>query len=329
MKFGLWYHLRNPPQWKQPWGELYAHALEQIEAAETLGFDSIWTSEHHFIEDGYLPSSLVFLAGVAGRTRRVRLGTLVLLLPLHDPIRVAEDTAVLDLLSGGRVDLGVAAGYRVEEFEAFGVPHRERGKRMDEAVSILRGAWKEGNFSYKGSFFEIDELDVTPKPLQDPLPLFMGGGSKPAMRRAARLGCHLLPPPDRELIELYRDELEKNGKKPDEFRIKLFQPMYCCEDPEAGWKDVREHYLYMHNWYRRWYREAGDGTAPELTDPDALPRDAYFVGTPDDCAAAIRRLTANFNFEEFIFWARPPGLAWDKSTRSMELFAREVLPRFR
>ena len=170
MKFGLWYHLRNPPQWKEPWDTLYSRALEQIGAAETLGYDSVWTSEHHFVEDGYLPSSLVFLAAAAGRTDRLRLGTLVLLLPLHDPIRVAEDTAVLDLLSGGRVDLGVAAGYRVEEFEVFGVPHRERGKRMDEAVAILRGAWSKGRFSFKGSFFDVDDVDVTPKPLQHPLP---------------------------------------------------------------------------------------------------------------------------------------------------------------
>ena len=329
MKFGLWYHLRNPPQWRQSWHDLYADALDQIGSAETLGFDSIWTSEHHFVEDGYLPSTLLFLAGAAGRTRRVRLGTLVLLLPLHDPIRVAEDTAVLDLLSGGRVDLGVGAGYRVGEFEGFGVPHCERGKRMDEAVEILQRAWKEGSFSFKGKFFEYDDLDVTPKPLQEPLPLFMGGGSKPAMRRAARLGCHLLPPPNRELIDLYHDELKKNGRTPDDFRIKLFQPMYCCEDPELGWKEVREHYLYMHNWYRRWYVEAGDGTASELMDPDDLSRDTYFVGTPDACASVIQKMQEDFNFDEFIFWARPPGLAWEKSTRSVELFAREVIPRFK
>ena len=124
MKFGIWYHLRNPERWKQPAQDLYRKTLDQIVAAEKLGYDSVWVSEHHFTDDGYLPSSLLFLAAVAARTTRIRLGTLILLLPLHHPLRVAEDAAVLDILSNGRVDLGVAAGYRVEEFEAFEVPHK-------------------------------------------------------------------------------------------------------------------------------------------------------------------------------------------------------------
>ena len=201
-----------------------AETLEQIERSEALGYDSIWVSEHHFTEDGYLPSGLLFLAAVAARTRRVRLGTLVLLLPLHHPLRVAEDAAVLDLISGGRVDLGVAAGYRAEELRAFGVAAKERGKRMEESLSILQSAWRQEAFSFEGEYFQLEDVNVTPKPLQQPFPLYMGGGSKAAMRRAARFGCHLLPPPSKELIEAYHQELEKHGRSPKNYRIK------CCKN---------------------------------------------------------------------------------------------------
>ncbi len=329
MRFGLWYDLRNPRRWAQPWERLYAETLDQIVRSEALGYDSIWVSEHHFTEDGYLPSGLLFLAAVAARTRRVRLGTLVLLLPLHHPLRVAEDAAVLDLISGGRVDLGVAAGYRAEELRAFGVARGERGERMEESLAILQSAWGPEDFSVEGKYFRLENINVTPKPLQQPFPLYMGGGSKAAMRRAARFGCHLLPPPSKDLIETYHQELEKHGRSPADYRIKCFQPMVCCEDPARGWEDVKEHYLYMHNHYRRWYRQAGDSNEPELGRAEDLPRDTYFVGTPEDCARAIDRLRQRIPFDEFIFWASPSGMSREKSDRSVELFAREVLPRFR
>ncbi|MBA3887799.1 MAG: LLM class flavin-dependent oxidoreductase [Acidobacteria bacterium] len=330
MRFGLWYHLRNPTPWKQPSVQLYADTLAQIEAAEPLGYDSVWTSEHHFVEDGYLPSSLLFLAAVAARTSRVRLGTLILLLPLHHPLRVAEDAAVLDLISNGRVDLGVAAGYRVEEFEAFQVPHKERGARMDEGLAILQGAWADGPFSHEGKAYSFRDVNVTPKPLQKPVPIFMGGQSRAAIRRAAKYGCHLLPSSTTEfnLVEVYHEALREHGRDPADFRIKCFRPVYCCEDRERGWDEVKAHYLYQHNLYRRWYREAGDSDAGELTNPDDLPRSSYIVGTPDDCERAIQDLHRDVPFDEFMFWASPPGFPIEQSTRSVELFAREVIPRF-
>jgi alkanesulfonate monooxygenase SsuD/methylene tetrahydromethanopterin reductase-like flavin-dependent oxidoreductase (luciferase family) len=331
MRFGLWYHLRNPEPWRTSAVDLYAHSLDQIAAAEALGYDSIWTSEHHFTDDGYLPSSLLFLAAVAVRTSRMRIGTLILLLPLHHPLRVAEDAAVVDLISAGRLDLGVAAGYRVEEFDVFGVPHHARGARVDEALSILAGAWREGPFSHEGPAYRFTGVNVTPKPVQRPLPLFMGGQSKAAVKRAAKHGCHLLPSSttDFDLVNFYHAALREYGRDPADFRIKTFRPLYCCVDRDRGWAEVKEHWLYQHNWYRRWYREAGDSNAPELTRPEDLPRSNYIVGTPDDCEQAIRDLQRELPFDEFIFWAYPPGLPVAKGTESIELFAREVAPRFR
>ena len=140
MEFGLLYDFRNPPQWRLPNERLYAQTIEQVVFAEQLGFDAVWISEHHFLEDGYCPSLLAVAAHIAARTSRMRIGTSVLLLPFHDPLRVAEDAATVDILSGGRLDLGIGLGYRAEEFEVFGVPRRQRPSRFEESLAILRQA---------------------------------------------------------------------------------------------------------------------------------------------------------------------------------------------
>ena len=332
MKFGVWYHLRNPQTWRKSPADFYRETLDQIEKVEALGYDSIWVSEHHFTNDDYLPSSLLFLAAVAARTSRVRLGTSVLLLALHHPLRVAEDAAVLDLISGGRLDLGIAAGYRVEEFEGFQVPHKERGQRIEEAIQILQGAWKDESFSHWGRFFSFDNLTVTPKPIQPGgPPLWMGGQSRTAIRRAARLGCNLLPTSVGEapMVAEYRAALRDFGRDPSQYRVKCCQSLFCTPDPERSWSELKVHFLYQHNLYRRWYKASGDSDASELDSADALPRENYVVDTPDRCASAIRAVKEKLQADEFVFWSGPPGYPIDKATSSLELFAREVMPRFK
>lgn len=331
MKFGVWYHLRNPEAWKQPPEHLYRQTLEQIATADALGFHSVWVSEHHFTEDGYLPSSLLFLAAAAAQTTRLRLGTSILLLPLHHPLRVAEDAAVLDILSGGRLDLGIAAGYRAEEFTAFQVPRRERGRRLEEAIEILQGAWRGEPFSHAGAHFSFTNVSVTPKPIQPGgPPLWMGGQSRAAVHRAARFGCHLLPSPseDFDVVATYHAALRENGRDPAQFRIKCFQTMFCSENPARAWEELKAHFLYQHNLYRKWYREAGDSNAPIAANAEALSRENYFVGTPEQCAGAIRAAQRKLGADEFVFWAGPPGYPVEQATRSLELFAREVIPQF-
>lgn len=332
MRFGIWYHLRNPAAWQRDPVDFYGATLEQIQAVEKLGYDSVWVSEHHFTNDGYLPSSLLFLAAVAARTTQVRLGTSVLLLPLHHPLRVAEDAAVLDIISNGRLDLGIAAGYRSEEFLALQVPHRERGRRMDEAIPILQHAWKEESFSHSGRFYSFSDVSVTPKPVQPGgPPLWVGGQSAAAIRRAAQFGCNFLPTSvnDGALVEDYRNALRKAGRHPEEYRVKCCQSLFCTSDPDRSWNDLKSHFLYQHNLYRRWYRAAGDSDEPELVSADGLNRGSYVVDTPEKCAEVIRAAEANLGAEEFIFWAGPPGYPVESSMQSLELFASEVIPRFK
>lgn len=333
MRFGVWYDFRNPPQWRRPWPDLYAETLDQIAWVDHLGFDSVWLSEHHVTDEGYLPSIFPLLATIAQRTENVRLGTAVLLAPLHHPIRIAEDAAVVDVLSGGRLDLGLAPGYRTREFQALGVPKTQRGARTDETIEILRKAWTGQPFVHEGHHFSFPELEVTPTPLQDPLPIWIGGSSEASARRAARFGCNYMPDggAPRDVYDLFLRERDVAGDPRAGRRIGTNRVLYVCEDPEEGWNDVKEHYKYVFNTYRRWFAEAGD--FPELGEPledaDDLSRDLHLVGTPDMIAGRIEQLAEAFPIDTLVFWARPPGLAVEKSSRSLELFAKHVMPRFR
>jgi alkanesulfonate monooxygenase SsuD/methylene tetrahydromethanopterin reductase-like flavin-dependent oxidoreductase (luciferase family) len=140
VKFGIWLDFRNPRPWRRPWTEVYEESVDLAVSAESWGFDSVWFSEHHLVDDGYLPALFPVIAAVGARTRRVRLGTAMLLAPLYHPLRLAEDAAVTDLLTGGRLDLGLAPGYRHEEFANLGVPREQRGARTEETVEVLRRA---------------------------------------------------------------------------------------------------------------------------------------------------------------------------------------------
>jgi alkanesulfonate monooxygenase SsuD/methylene tetrahydromethanopterin reductase-like flavin-dependent oxidoreductase (luciferase family) len=140
IRFGLWYDFRNPAQWRQPADRLYREILDQIAWSENNGFDDVWLSEHHFIEDGYLPSILPAAAAIAARTNRIRIASGVLLMPFHNPIRLAEDVATVDVISGGRFELGVGIGFKREEFSGFGVSSKERGARTDQSLDLIRRA---------------------------------------------------------------------------------------------------------------------------------------------------------------------------------------------
>ena len=147
MSFGVTYDFRNPAHAGRSFVQLYRETLNHIVAAEDMGFDTVWLTEHHFTDDGYLPSLLPMAAAIAQRTRKVHIGTNVILLPLHHPLRVAEDGAVVDILSNGRFALGAAVGYRPVEFEMLGVSVHERGGRIREQLEIIAQAWMQGSVS--------------------------------------------------------------------------------------------------------------------------------------------------------------------------------------
>lgn len=191
MRIGLLYDLANPPEWRRDPADLYRTEIEQAVRAEQLGVDGIWVTEHHFTH-GYVSSPLVFLAAVASRTTTVQLGTAVLLPHLHHPLRLAEDIAVLDIVSDGRVELGVGIGSTYQEYQWFGVNPKERVSTVREVLDILRLAWTGEEFTYEGRHFRFGPLRVAPTPVQRPHPPILGGAiSVEGARRVGRWGLPL------------------------------------------------------------------------------------------------------------------------------------------
>jgi probable F420-dependent oxidoreductase len=325
VKFGIWLDFRNPPQWRQPWAEVYHDNLSLAVLAERLGFESVWVSEHHLTFDGYLPSVFPVLAAIAARTQRVRLGSAVVVAPLHHPLRLAEDAAVVDLLSRGRLDLGIAPGYRRHEFQNLGIAHAERGSRTDETIEVLRLAWTGRPFSFPGRHFQFNDVTVTPTPQQaSHPPIWIGGSSRAAAVRAGRYGCHFLPDRDTptSVVDLYRSTLADHGHQVQDFHITVTAAVHVCHDPVRGWNEIHPHYRYAANLYRQW------ASRPPLPEPDDVDRSRYLVGPPDTVVDGLRQ-AGTTQVDRLIFWARPPGLPIAAARQSLTLFAEHVMPQLK
>src|SRR5262245_36733659 len=268
--------------------DLYREALELCVEAERLGLDSVWLSEHHFVDDGYMPSLLVTAAAIAARTARVEIGTGVILAPLHDPLRLAEDAATADLISAGRLILGVGLGWRVEEFEVLGVSQRGLGRRLEGIIQTLREAWSDGLVTAGG---RDPDVSVTPKPPRPAgIPIWIGGGAEPAVRRAGRIADGFLATgatPEVFAVQAawIREEAERTARDPSSVVLGANVAVFAWPDADEGWRLVRDHLHYM-----RWKyvdmagARARTGTIPApppLTraDEDEL-RTSALVGAP-------------------------------------------------
>src|SRR5216683_7121366 len=178
LNIGLLFPFRNPPAWRRPWPQYYAEQLAQIRRAEELGFDEAWLTEHHFAEDGYSPALFPIAAAIAAITTRIRIGTNLVLLPLHNAVRVAEDAATIDVISNGRFDLGLGQGYSFSEFAGYGVDRKARASRLEEGIEVIRGAWTKENFSYSGRHYNVKNIAIMPPAVQKPHPpLWIGAGA--------------------------------------------------------------------------------------------------------------------------------------------------------
>jgi probable F420-dependent oxidoreductase len=330
IKCGLMFGLRNPAEWHIPFAQLYAEALDLIELADDLGFHSAWVSEHHFSPDGYCPSPMGFSAAIAARTRRIRIGTNIVVLPLVHPLRLAEEAAVVDVLSRGRFTLGVGAGYREEEFATFGVSLYERGSRMREGIELLRRAWTEAVVHHQGEHFTADGLSVEPKPVQPQgPPILVGARTEAATRRAGRLGDGIILSRGREQLRWFRDAATQAGRDPDTLEVVTNRIVHVADSAEAAMREIGPHLLYHERSYQGWFQKSGlahEQGARLFESTGDLPLERYILGPPEEVIARIRELQATYGFTELVMWGRLPGLPIDVARRSLERFGREVLP---
>ncbi len=325
VNFGLWYDFRNPEPWAMPSERFHAQALEQIVAAEQAGWDSVWLTEHHFIEDGYTPSPLVIAAAIGAKTSRMRIGTNLMVLPIHDPVRIAEDAATISLLTGGRFDLGVGGGYRQVEFAQFGRDVRHRPSLMEEAVAIIRRAWSGHPVDFRGKRYSVNNLRVTPAPVHVPK-LLMGGLSPPAMERAAAIGDGFLSTGGIG-HDVYVGALEKHGKRHGE--IYAGHWAIVADDPEREAAKVGPHVLYQTNAYIGWGAFGPPETTPLFPDGRAaIEGGLYSLWDPD---TAVRELTALLKawpqIRDIHFWAKFPGESFESGWSRAELLMNRVLPK--
>lgn len=299
----------------------YRAAIDMAVYAEEAGFDVVNLEEHHCADNGWLPSPLMLAAMIVARTQRVRVSVTALLVTLYDPVRLAEDIAVLDLVSGGRFTFTAGLGYRPVEYQAMGRSWENRGRAMDETIETLLAAWRGEPFEYRDQ-----TIRVTPTPVSRPHPFFLlGGMSRVAARRAARFGLPFHPPQHQpELEQYYQEELERNGKQglyihPGSGNSMLF----VDRDPERAWRELAPYFLRELREYQSWKQEGVPRPSEEQVETiDDLRRQKRFeIMTPEACSEMLRAGDRGFAVLHPLAGGVPLERAW----QSLRLFADEVL----
>ena len=330
LRFGVMYDFRNPPDSGLATHELYAQVLDQVGTLEEAGYDVVWFTEHHFVEDGYLPSWIPVAGAVLARTKRMRVATNIALLPFAHPLRLAEDLAVLDNLSGGRVEMGVGMGYAPHEFAGFGIPVSRRVSLTEEGLDVLRLAWAGEPFSYEGRRYRFEDVRVTPRPVQPGgPPLWMGAMTDAGAERAARYGLHFLPQGRRQVLDTWRAASDAAGNALAAGvgrRVGIIRPWLVTDDRERDWPPIRDAERYRMEVYARFFAEADASFT--IGSRDDIPQ-RWIVGDGAEVEAQLGAFIEELGLTDVITHGVPPGLRPERLTPSLVRFAREVMPALR
>ena len=349
MKFGLFYQLPCA-DWQSP-QQRYKDTLDQIELADELGYSNAWLAELHFNPRfSITPSPLMLAAAAAQRTTRIRLGVAVNLLPLHNPIRLAEDIAALDLLSNGRVEFGVGRGSMATHFQGFNIPQTENRERFIEGLEFIIGAWTHEEFSYQGKYYRADGLRLTPKPLQKPHPpVRVASNSSDTFEVVGQLGHNMFATPVivpmprlREGVKVYRDTLKAGAHPTGGAELSLMVPLFVAQDagearsvPEAS---VMNYVSVITSSYRDRVMQEVIAASPRASETRSRFQDMTYddwssgvamYGDPAYCRDRLQTLVEEFQPGEVICWFNTGGLVEHaRVMESMKLFSEEVMPYF-
>jgi alkanesulfonate monooxygenase SsuD/methylene tetrahydromethanopterin reductase-like flavin-dependent oxidoreductase (luciferase family) len=333
MKFGT-FHLMERP-FSKPEETIYLEHVEQIKWADSLGFDSVWLTEHHFSSAPYAPevegeycvcaSPYAMACAVAMITKNVRIGTAIKILPLEHPLLTAEEVAMADILSGGRIDFGVGLGYRKYEFEGLDIPIEEKLDRFNEALEIILGVWTTEEFSYDGKFWKVPRLTLVPRPVQKPHPPVWVAtrlGTHEVIDYTVKRGYNMLSawaPPDqlRQAHTLMQGARAERGLGDEDFPFTCVRHVFVAEsDAEAKRQGAEYVEYYMKSTAQ--FRPIGDHERGQM-----------IFGGPETCAAKIAELNEKAGINNLICWMNFGGLPQEMVKSSMELFASEVIPATR
>ncbi len=318
------------------WTRAYDETIQIAVDAERLGFSSVWTTEHHFVDDGYMPSLMVVSAAIAAKTNRIDIGSGVVLAPLHHPLRLAEDAATVDLLSHSRLLLGLGLGWSEVEFEAMGASMHQRGAAMEEILQILPRAWSGEPFHHQGDIYAYPQLAVRPTPSRN-IPVLIGGSAEPAIRRAARLadGIFSNAPVAQffKQLEWVRDELEKAGRDTANFRIIHYSVLFPADSEEAAWDEGLAHMWPMMWKYSDMEASASRPGPPSEPPPpserarEILAGRATFAGTEGQIVDQLNQVRESAGVRvDFVARSYFPTMTYERQLELMERLATEVAP---
>jgi alkanesulfonate monooxygenase SsuD/methylene tetrahydromethanopterin reductase-like flavin-dependent oxidoreductase (luciferase family) len=316
-------------------GDYYPQALDEVTRAEALGFDSVWMEEHHSVRNHYWPSPLTVLAGFATRTSTMQLGTDILVAPFYHPVRLAEDVALLDIMSNGRMVLGIAIGYKPDEFALYGAALEKRGARFEEQLKIMSALWRGEHVTWKSEYYTVDGK-LEPLPLTKPQPpVWIGGWGEITLRRAATLADNWIPGPTADLKRLVAGKAKFLANRTAAGRTEAVTewPLtrdVIIADTDARARELAEQHIMVA--YRKEY--AGGWRHPFIdasiaTDLDRLMADRFIIGGPDQCIAQIGRFVEHCGMTHLICRTFFPGMPHAHIMRELELIAKEVMPAFR
>jgi alkanesulfonate monooxygenase SsuD/methylene tetrahydromethanopterin reductase-like flavin-dependent oxidoreductase (luciferase family) len=323
-----------------PAGKNMARVIEEMiaeaQAAEAHGWDGCFITEHHQQEDGYLPNPLLMAGLIGMKTTRIKVGTCVLLLPLYLPVRVAEDCAVVDQATRGRLILSVGVGYQQHDFDAFEIPIESRARRTEEALEILRRSWKGERFSYSGNHFKLNDTLVTPPPFQaSGPPVWMASWTPPGLRRAARIADGWIADPVQSLpvikgfADRYRAECAKLGRRPFIclMRDAVIADSMAAAEAESGPTMVTHRFYYK---YRAYVPDEyiKDVKRPEDFNFKIAAKDRLIVGSAKDCLEQLQMWQEAIRPDYLILRIRQPGgPSHEKALHAIQTFGKSVIPR--
>ena len=330
LRFGVAHDFRCPPGSPYSMQDVYAQTLEQVRLLDAAGLDLVWFSEHHFVDDGYLPSFVPVAAAVAAQTSRIRISTDITLLPFAHPLRLAEDLAVLEQISNGRMELGAGLGYAQHEFATFGVPVSQRVSRTEECLEILQLAFQGERFNFHGKRYQFENVQITPGYVQaGGPPLWLASTNPLAMERAIRFNTHLLPQGRRtQTLDNWRVRLGELGRDPAQYRVGIIRSIYVTDDRERDWPALRAAERYRMQVYGGFANAAGSGGIEKFADEERITQRAV-AGTVGECVQELVSFIREFGLTDVVTWGSAPGVAPAQMTPMMLRFATEVVPQVR